>query len=148
MQAKASLLLRVQSIKYSSSRCPSLVTLKVRSLATELVKKREGKKTATFLLCFFLKMHCYPKEKHTHIQDSLRSFLVRSSKGGTKRRAHQHTVSIAGARNHQAQTKNHTAAQRCACADMHAPVCFSFLELLATKSYCVLPNAQLFSQFL
>jgi hypothetical protein len=96
-----------------------------------LLKKGKVKKTATFLLCFFLKMHCYPKEKHTHIQDSLRSFLVRSSKGGTKRRAHQHTVSIAGARNHQAQTKNHTAAQRCACADMHA----SFWPPKAT-SYC------------
>jgi hypothetical protein len=28
------------------------------------------------------------------------------------------------------------------------PICFSFLELLATKSCCGLPNAQLFSQLL
>jgi hypothetical protein len=28
------------------------------------------------------------------------------------------------------------------------PVCFSFLELLATKSCCRLPNTQLFSQLL
>jgi hypothetical protein len=28
------------------------------------------------------------------------------------------------------------------------PVCFSFLELLATKSCCGLPNTQLFSQLL
>jgi hypothetical protein len=28
------------------------------------------------------------------------------------------------------------------------PVCFGFWQLLATKSCCGLPNAQLFSQFL
>jgi hypothetical protein len=32
--------------------------------------------------------------------------------------------------------------------EMKAPVCFSFLELLATKSCCGLPNVQLFSQLL
>jgi hypothetical protein len=30
----------------------------------------------------------------------------------------------------------------------HTPVCFGFWQLLATKSCCGLPNAQLFSQLL
>jgi hypothetical protein len=36
----------------------------------------------------------------------------------------------------------------CKLGSVIAPVCFSFLELLATKSCCGLPNAQLFSQLL
>jgi hypothetical protein len=33
-------------------------------------------------------------------------------------------------------------------ASVYGPVCFSFWQLLATKSCCGLPNAQLFSQLL
>lgn len=97
------------------------MTLKVRSVATELVKKREGKKKQQRSCCVFSSKCIATQKKNTHIYKILfvHSWCV-AQKGGTKRRAHQHTVSIAGARNHQAQTKNHTAAQRCACADMVA----------------------------
>lgn len=127
MQANASLLLRVQSIKYSSSRCPSLMTLKVRSVATELVKKREGKKNSNVPAVFFLKMYCYPKEKHTHIQDSLRSFLVRSSKRRhkttgtsahsiTRRRAQPPSTD----KNHTALPAARTCMVACGAAETHA----------------------------
>jgi hypothetical protein len=44
--------------------------------------------------------------------------------------------------------ENKTSAWTDTTGQANAPVCFNFLELLATKSCCGLPNAQLFSQLL
>lgn len=85
-------------------------------------------------------MHCYPKEKHTYIQDSLRSFLVRSSKRRHKTTGTSaHSITRRRAQPPSTDKKSHSAAPARTC--MVACGCGAAETHASKNSWCAAARA-------